>query len=42
MRNFNILIVEGNLKEENENFLKVGIQTNTESLKDSLNVFNNH
>ena len=42
MKNFNILIVEGNLKEENQNFLKVGIQTHTESLKDSLNRFNNH
>ena len=41
MKNFNILIVEGNLKEENQNFLKVGIQTHTESLKDSLNGFNN-
>jgi len=37
-----ILIVEGNLKEENQNFLKVGIQTHTESLKDSLNRFNNN
>ena len=34
-----ILIVEGNLREENENFSKVGIQTHTESLKDSLNYF---
>ena len=42
MKNFNILIVEGNLKEENQNFLKVGIQTHTESLKDSLNGFDNH
>ena len=42
MKDFNILIVEGNLKEENQNFLKVGIQTHTESLKDSLNVFNNN
>ena len=41
MKNFNILIVEGNLKEENQNFSKVGIQTHTESLKDSLNGFNN-
>ncbi|MDA9702429.1 glutamine amidotransferase [Candidatus Pelagibacter sp.] len=41
MKNFNILIVEGNLEEENQNFLKVGIQTHTESLKDSLNGFNN-
>ena len=40
MKNLNILIVQGNLKEENQNFLKVGIQTHTESLKDSLNVFN--
>ena len=42
MKNLNILIVEGNLKEENQNFLKVGIQTHTESLKDSLNGFDNH
>jgi GMP synthase (glutamine-hydrolysing) len=35
----NILIVEGNLREENENFSKFGIQTHTESLKDSLNYF---
>jgi len=35
----NILIVEGNLREENENFSRVGIQTHTESLKDSLNYF---
>ena len=42
MKNFNILIVEGNLEEENQNFLKVGIQTHTESLKDSLKGFNNH
>ena len=35
----NILIVEGNLREENENFSKVVIQTHTESLKDSLNYF---
>ena len=36
-----ILIVEGNPKEENESFLKAGIQTHTESLKDSLNYFTN-
>ena len=35
-----ILIVEGNLREENENFSNEGIQTHTESLKDSLNYFN--
>ncbi len=32
-----LLIVEGNLREENQSFSKVGIQTHTESLKDSLN-----
>ena len=31
-----ILIVEGNLKEENTNFSEAGIQTHTQSLKDSL------
>ena len=35
-----ILIVEGNPKEENESFSRVGIQTHTESLRDSLNFFN--
>ncbi len=34
-----LLIVEGNLKEENRSFSKVGIQTHTESLKDSLNYY---
>ena len=34
-----ILIVEGNIREENKNFSEVGIQTHTESLKDSLNFF---
>jgi len=34
-----LLIVEGNLREENESFSGVGIQTHTESLKDSLNYF---
>ena len=36
-----ILIVEGNLKEENQSFSKFGIQTHTESLKDSLAYFTN-
>ena len=31
-----ILIVEGNLKKENENFSQAGIRTHTQSLKDSL------
>ena len=39
MKNLKILIVEGNLKEENQNFTKVGIQTHTESLRDSLGHF---
>jgi GMP synthase (glutamine-hydrolysing) len=39
MSNLNILIVEGNLKEENESFSNVGIPTHTESLKESLNYF---
>ena len=34
-----ILIVEGNLREENQSFSKNGIQTHTESLKDSLRYF---
>ena len=34
-----LLIVEGNLREENKSFSDVGIQTHTESLKDSLNYF---
>ena len=34
-----ILIVEGNLREENQSFSNNGIQTHTESLKDSLSYF---
>ena len=34
----NILIVEGNLKEENQDFNKAGIKTHTESLKESLSL----
>ncbi|MDC2970042.1 gamma-glutamyl-gamma-aminobutyrate hydrolase family protein [Candidatus Pelagibacter sp.] len=36
-----ILIVEGNLKEENESFSAGGIKTHTESLKDSISYFTN-
>ena len=36
MNNLKILIVEGNLQSENINFKKAGIQTHTESLKDSI------
>jgi len=32
-----LLIIEGNLREENQSFLEVGIQTHTQSLQDSLN-----
>ena len=39
MTNLNILIVEGNPKDENESFLNEGIQTHTQSLKESLNYF---
>ena len=39
MSNLNILIVEGNLKEENDIFSNVGIPTHTESLKESLSYF---
>ena len=42
MNSLNVLIVEGNLKEENKNFSEVGIQTHTESLKDSLSNFTNN
>ncbi len=37
MENLKILIVEGNPKEENQSFLREGIETHTQSLKDSLN-----
>ena len=34
-----ILIVEGNLREENQSFIDGGIKTHTESLKDSISYF---
>ena len=34
-----ILIVEGNLKEENQDFIDAGIPTHTESLKESISYF---
>ena len=37
-----ILIVEGNLKEENQSFTDGGIKTHTESLKDSISYFTNN
>ena len=41
MNNINILIVEGNLREENQSFTNGGIKTHTESLKDSISYFTN-
>jgi len=41
MQNLNLLLVEGNLQKENENFKKSGIPTHTESLKDSLSYYRN-
>jgi len=37
-----ILIVEGNLKEENQDFINSGIPTHTESLKESISYFTNN
>tara|TARA_S200000501_G_scaffold74419_1_gene66248 strand:- start:220 stop:1002 length:783 start_codon:yes stop_codon:yes gene_type:complete len=37
-----ILIVEGNLREENQSFTDGGIKTHTESLKDSINYYTNN
>jgi len=34
-----LLIVEGNLREENQSFSEVGIQTHTQSLQDSLSYY---
>ena len=34
-----ILVVEGNLREENQGFIDGGIKTHTESLKDSISHF---
>ena len=39
MSNLNILIVEGNLREENKNFTNAGIPSHTESLIESLYYF---
>ena len=37
-----ILLVEGNLKEANQEFTDNGIKTHTESLKDSIDYFTNN
>ena len=39
MKSPKILIVEGNLKEENQSFTNGGIKTHTESLKESISYF---
>ena len=39
MKNQNLLIVEGNLQKENNNFKDSGIQTHAESLKESLSYY---
>jgi hypothetical protein len=39
MKHLNLLIVEGNLQTENNNFTNSGIQTHSESLKESLSYY---
>ena len=39
MKNINLLVVEGNIQKENDNFRQYGIQTHAESLKDSLEYY---
>ncbi len=41
MKNLNLLVVEGNLQKENENFKNSGIPTHAESLKESLTYYSN-
>ena len=41
MKSLNLLIVEGNLKSENDNFKNSGIPTHSESLKESLRYYTN-
>ena len=41
MKKINILVVEGNLQKENDNFRNYGIQTHAESLKESLSYYSN-
>ena len=36
MKKLSLLVVEGNLLSENKNFKEAGIQTHTESLKESI------
>jgi len=39
MKNTNLLVVEGNIQKENDNFRNYGIQTHAESLKNSLEYY---
>ena len=39
MKNLNLLVVEGNIQKENDNFREYGIQTHAESLKNSLEFY---
>ena len=39
MKNINLLVVEGNIQKENDNFRNYGIQTHAESLKNSLQYY---
>ena len=39
MKNFNLLVVEGNIEKENESFRQNGIPTHSESLKESLSYY---
>ena len=39
MKNINLLVVEGNIQKENDNFRNYGIQTHAESLKNSLEYY---
>ncbi len=41
MKKLNLLVVEGNLQKENDNFHNYGIQTHAESLKNSLEYYSN-
>ena len=41
MRKLNLLVVEGNLEKENQNFKNSGIPTHAESLKQSLSYYTN-
>ena len=41
MSNLNLLVVEGNIEEENKSFKKNGIPTHSESLKESLSYYTN-